>query len=58
MKTTVNALKGLFTKLGGNAEQVENVSTIPDMIDEITEAVDAGSGGSKITVNGETMMVK
>lgn len=35
MKTTVDALKGLFTALGGSAD-VRNISTIPDMIEAIS----------------------
>ena len=32
MNTTVDELKVLYTELGGSAEDVENISTIPDMI--------------------------
>ena len=33
--TTVDALKTLYTKLGGDADDVADISLIPDMIAEI-----------------------
>ena len=39
MKTTVDALKALYVVLGGDADDVTNVVTIPDMIDEISAVV-------------------
>jgi hypothetical protein len=56
MKTTVDALKGLYEKMGGKAEDVENIVIIPDMIDKLTSV--AKSGGSTITKNGETLVIK
>lgn len=56
MKTTVDALKGLYEKLGGESDQVEEITTIPDMIDELTAV--AKTGGSTITKNGETLVIK
>ena len=56
MKTTVDALKGLYEKMGGESADVEDVSTIPDMIDELTTV--AGSGGATITKSGETLVIK
>lgn len=35
MNTTVDALKTLYTALGGSADDVANISTIPDMIAKI-----------------------
>lgn len=55
MKTTVDALKGLYEKLGGEAD-VDQISTIPDMIDELTTV--AQSGGAVITKDGETLVIK
>lgn len=56
--TTVDSLKALYIKLGGNADDIEELSTIPEMIDALTEIMDAeGGGGSNITVNGERMVV-
>ena len=56
MKTTVDALKGLYEKMGGESTDVEDVSTIPDMIDELTTV--AKTGGATITTSGETMVIK
>lgn len=36
MKTTVEALQDLYVAKGGNFEDVENITTIPDMIDALT----------------------
>ena len=41
MTTTVEALQGLYVALGGNAEDVVNVVTIPDMIVAISNQVTA-----------------
>lgn len=35
MDTTVEALKALYVALGGSADDVENVTLIPDMINAI-----------------------
>lgn len=48
MALTVEALKGLYEKLGGT--DFGNVTTIPEAIDKITEVAEAGGGGS-ITVD-------
>ena len=56
MNTTVDALKRLYEKMGGEAEDVENISTIPDMIEELTSI--AEPSGSVITKNGETLVIK
>ena len=41
MKQTVESLKGLYVALGGSADDVKNVTLIPDMIDKITAVVPA-----------------
>ena len=48
MALTVEALKGLYEKLGGT--DFGNVTTIPEAIDKVTEVAEAGGGGS-ITVD-------
>ena len=42
--TTVEALKELFVELGGDEDDVENISLIPDMIVAITGAIKATGG--------------
>jgi hypothetical protein len=42
--TIADSLKGLYAKLGGTPADVEDTSTVTEMIQEITEV--AGSGGS------------
>ena len=37
MNTTVEALKALYVALGGDADDVANISIIPDMINAIAE---------------------
>lgn len=49
MKTTVDALKDLYVALGGNANDVKNISLIPDMIEKIV--VVAGSVKTAATTN-------
>lgn len=44
MKTTVEALKDYYEEIGGNLEDVANITTIPDMI----EAITALGGGSSL----------
>lgn len=61
MDTTVKALQNLYTALGGTAADVENLSTIPDMINAI--ATHVGSGGAaelpavKAADNGKVLTV-
>lgn len=59
MNTTVNALKALYLSFGGASSDVENITTIPDMIDALSElektggtliATDDGSGHVKIEI--------
>lgn len=40
---TIDALKALYTALGGNADDVANVTIIPDMILAIAAQVEANS---------------
>lgn len=62
MNTTVDSLKALYVKFGGDPDNVAAISTIPDMIDALTEIVDVSGGGSggsgqSITVNGERIVI-
>jgi hypothetical protein len=58
MKTTVEALKDYYVEIGGTATDVENVTTIPDMINAIT-AMGGGSSLPEVTAedNGDVLMV-
>lgn len=44
MDTTVKALQTLYVALGGTAADVENLTTIPDMINAIASHI--GEGGA------------
>jgi len=57
MNTTVDSLKALYVKFGGNPEDVADISTIPDMIDALTEIVEVDGSGNTITVNGERIVI-
>ena len=41
MVTTVEALQSLYVSMGGNSADVENLNTIPDMIEAISELEEA-----------------
>lgn len=58
MKTTVEALKDYYTEIGGTSTDVENVVTIPDMIEAIT-ALGGGSSLPDVTAedNGDVLTV-
>jgi hypothetical protein len=43
MDTTVKALQNLYTALGGEAADVENLLTIPDMVNAIAAQVAANA---------------
>lgn len=43
MDTTVKALQTLYVALGGTAADVENLTTIPDMINAIATQVTANA---------------
>lgn len=56
MTTTVEALKDIYTALGGSADDVADLNTIPDVLEEIAtqitanaeaaEAAEAAAGGT------------
>jgi len=52
-KNTVNALKDLYVKLGGELTTVSNDSTIPDCIDAITEVVELPSGKDLVATSDD-----
>ena len=58
MDTNVEALKGLYVVLGGNIDDVEDITLISDMITEIAKvASTSGDAGGQIltaTFNSET----
>lgn len=60
MNTTVNALKSLYVVLGGNVEDVENITLIPDMITAF-ENIDGLTAATKlssiITKNNNTVSI-
>ena len=58
MKTTVEALKDYYVEIGGTSTDVEDVVTIPDMIDAIT-ALGGGSLLPDVTAddNGDVLTV-
>lgn len=43
MDNNITALQGLYVALGGDADDVANVNTIPDMINAIATVVPASS---------------
>lgn len=47
--TTVGSLKQYYVKMGGNLSDVENISTIPGMIDAITALPGGGGGASSLS---------
>lgn len=51
MKTTVEALKGLYAALGGTASDVADITVIPDAIDAITTLISGGALKELPTVN-------
>lgn len=50
MNTTVEALKKLYVKMGGDIADVEEVTLIPDMIAAIEEVYSGGGGGGTSNV--------
>ena len=44
MDNNITALQGLYVALGGQLEDVENITTIPDMINAIATVVPTGGG--------------
>ena len=61
MDNNITALQGLYVALGGNIEDVENLNTIPDMINAIATVVPTGGGASLPAVtaadNGDVLTV-
>lgn len=53
MDTTVKALQNLYTALGGDAAEVENISTIPDMVNAIATQVTANAAAETSGENSE-----
>lgn len=57
----VDALKTLYTALGGSADDVANITTIPDMINAIASHVAAGGAAElpavKAADNGKVLTV-
>lgn len=59
MKSTVEALKDLFVKLGGHADDVTDDVTIPDCVDAITDIMNPS--GSRLVVHSDdngTVMIE
>lgn len=59
MDTNVVALKNLYVVLGGNADDVEDISTIADMINALCDVVPTGAGLPAVTAkdNGKVLKV-
>lgn len=61
MNLTVEALKELYTALGGNATNVADITLTPDMIKEIAAYISAGGAAELPTVssadNGKVLTV-
>ena len=43
MKTTIEAFRDFYESLGGTASDVENITTIPDMIDALNDVTGLGN---------------
>ena len=50
--TTVEALKSLYTAMGGSLEDVTNINTNPDMINALCDVASGGNPNSKETITG------
>ena len=61
MDTTVKALQALYAALGGSADDVANITKIPDMINAIASHVAAGGAAElpavKAADNGKVLTV-
>ena len=61
MDTTVDALKALYTALGGSADTVADLVTIPDMVNAIASIIASGGAAELPTVttsdNGKVLTV-
>lgn len=61
MDNTIQALTNLYTALGGDADDVADISIIPDMINAITTLVSSGATAElpevSATNNGQVLTV-
>lgn len=59
MDTTVDALKGMYVALGGSADDVVNITLIPDMIIALTPLVASAMELPKVSSsnNGQVLTV-
>ncbi len=61
MDTTITALQALYTALGGTANDVAGISTIPDMINAIAAHIASGGAAElpavKSADNGKVLTV-
>ena len=61
MDTTVEALKNLYAALGGTADDVADITLIPDMINALAAFIQTGGAAELPTVsstnNGEVLTV-
>lgn len=61
MNTTVEALKALYVALGGTATDVENISTIPEIINAIATVAASATAAElpavKSSDNGKVLTV-
>lgn len=61
MDTTVDALKNLYTALGGTAADVQNITLIPDMINALAAYIQQGGAAELPKVsssdNGKVLTV-
>lgn len=55
--TKADALKDIYVTLGGNASDVEEVSTVTEMIQKVTEVASGGGGGGDFTTVSCTIIV-
>lgn len=46
MNTTIESLQGLYVARGGNLSDVEDLNTIPEMIDAIASITESSTEGS------------
>ena len=62
MDTTIIALRNLYVAMGGEAEDVANLSMIPDLINAIAELVASGATKELPTIRsideGKALMIK
>lgn len=54
--TKADALKDIYVTLGGNASDVEEVSTVTEMIQKVTEVASGGGGGGDFSTATVTVI--